>query len=87
MPWRVRALYAPQNRFDCPPEQLGETYARLAERTDTWRSQSGGTELAGIYLDEHERPVAAPAFAYDAQARTRLWALSQEATGNQDWAW
>lgn len=87
MPWPLRALYAPRNRFSCPAERLGQTYVRLAERTATWRSLSGGTELAGIYLDERERPVTAPTFAYDAQARARLWALSQEATGNQHWAW
>ncbi|WP_255530056.1 hypothetical protein [Planomonospora sp. ID67723] len=43
--------------------------------------------MRGVYLDENLRPVDAPASAYDTQARERLWAVSQEATGEPSWAW
>ncbi|MCT2587974.1 SDR family NAD(P)-dependent oxidoreductase [Actinophytocola gossypii] len=94
MPWALRVLYAPKNRLSAPPQRLAGTYARIATR-DTFRT--GHTErdehadargrLSGVYVDENERPVTAPAFAYDGQARARLWELTQDATGNLRWAW
>ncbi|MFI6507258.1 SDR family NAD(P)-dependent oxidoreductase [Streptosporangium sp. NPDC050855] len=92
LPWILRALYAPKNRFAVPAEHLGETYAALATRIGTWREHAvpvatDRSALRGIYLDENLRPVDAPAFAYDAAARERLWAVSQQATGNPSWAW
>ncbi|MEU4539981.1 SDR family NAD(P)-dependent oxidoreductase [Streptosporangium sp. NPDC023825] len=92
LPWILRALYAPKNRLAIPAERLGETYAALATRTSTWREHTvpaaaDRSALRGIYLDADLRPVDAPAFAYDAAARERLWAVSQQATGNPSWAW
>ncbi|MEV4250931.1 SDR family NAD(P)-dependent oxidoreductase [Streptosporangium canum] len=92
LPWALRALYAPKNRLATPAERLGEAYAALATRTGTWQDHAdpaspGRAALRGVYLDERLRPVDAPAFAYDAQARERLWALSQAATGDPAWAW
>ncbi|MFI0425248.1 SDR family NAD(P)-dependent oxidoreductase [Spongiactinospora sp. 9N601] len=78
MPWPLRALYAPKNRMAVPAERLGRTYARLA---------TGPGDLPGRYVDEDLRPVRAPAFAYDAAARERLWEVSQAATGDPVWAW
>ena len=92
LPWLLRVLYAPKNRMAIPPERLGDTYAAIATRDTTWQDhaggdQAGGDQLRGIYVDENLRPVKAPAFAYDAAARERLWTVSQEATGNPRWAW
>ncbi|MFI6744361.1 SDR family NAD(P)-dependent oxidoreductase [Nonomuraea sp. NPDC050451] len=78
LPWLLRTLYAPKNRFAVPAERLGVAYARLA---------TGGEVAPGLYVDEDLRPVRAPAFAYDEAARARLWAESQAATGHLDWAW
>lgn len=87
LPWLLRVLYAPKNRAAAPPERLAGTYAAIATRDGTWQDGPGADPLHGIYLDENLRPVKAPAFAYDAAARERLWAVSQEATGNPGWAW
>ncbi|MFC3984530.1 SDR family NAD(P)-dependent oxidoreductase [Streptosporangium jomthongense] len=92
LPWVLRALYAPKNRFAVPAERLGETYATLATRTTTWQEHAdpaarGRAALRGVYLDENLRPVDAPAFAYDADARERLWEVSGDATGDPSWAW
>lgn len=84
MPWPLRMLYAPKNRLSVPSERLGDTYADIATR-DTPRT--GADPLHGIYLDENLRPVKAPAFAHDAAARQRLWTVSQQATGDLQWAW
>lgn len=91
-PLLLRLLYAPRNRLCHPPERLGATYAHIAERVDSWQEHAVSEDgdrgrLRGIYLDERERPVDAPPFAYDADARVRLWNLSQAATGDHDWAW
>lgn len=91
-PLAIRLLYAPRNKMCYPPERLGATYAHIAERAESWRDNAapdagGRGQLRGIYVDEHERPVDAPTFAYDADARVRLWNLSQAATGDHDWAW
>ena len=56
-------------------------------RQDQAGKEDDGDPLRGVYLDENLRPVKAPAFAYDAAARERLWTVSQEATGNPRWAW
>ncbi|MFD0887366.1 SDR family NAD(P)-dependent oxidoreductase, partial [Streptosporangium algeriense] len=92
LPWALRALYAPKNRLAAPAEQLGEAYAALATRTGTWQEHTdpaspGKGALRGVYLDERLRPVDSPAFAYDPQARERLWTLSQAATGDRAWPW
>ncbi|MFC6581176.1 hypothetical protein ACFQBS_31155 [Planomonospora parontospora] len=92
LPWILRTLYAPKNRLAIPAERLGETYAALAVRTSTWQehadpASAGRSALRGIYLDENLRPVDAPASAYDAAARERLWAVSQQAVGDPSWAW
>ncbi|GIH97540.1 SDR family NAD(P)-dependent oxidoreductase [Planobispora siamensis] len=92
LPWILRALYAPKNRLAVPAERLGETYAALATRTGTWQKHAGPAAtgkaaLRGVYLDENLRPVDAPASAYDAAARERLWDASQQAVGNPPWAW
>ncbi|WP_017587721.1 SDR family NAD(P)-dependent oxidoreductase [Nocardiopsis ganjiahuensis] len=92
MPSLLRALYAPKNRAALPPEQLARTYARIATRPDPWNdpvgSWSGDRKASGgVYRDERCRPVPAPAFAYDEEARERLWQVSQEATGHPEWAW
>ncbi|OLF04731.1 short-chain dehydrogenase [Actinophytocola xinjiangensis] len=92
LPPLLRLMYVPKNRMAAPPERLADTYRSLATRQTTWTAHATSTggargELRGIYLDEHERPVTAPAFAYDAQARQRLWDLSQHATGSPTWAW
>ncbi|RBQ11638.1 short-chain dehydrogenase [Spongiactinospora rosea] len=78
MPWLLRTLYAPKNRMAVPAEHLGRTYAHLATAPD-------GPPTP--YVDEDLRPVRAPAFAYDAAARERLWEVSQAATGDPAWAW
>ncbi|MFD0885022.1 hypothetical protein ACFQ08_10730 [Streptosporangium algeriense] len=41
----------------------------------------------GVRLDERLRPVDAPAFAYDTDARERLWEVSSDAAGDPSWAW
>ncbi|GAA2899821.1 SDR family NAD(P)-dependent oxidoreductase [Streptosporangium fragile] len=91
LPWALRMLYAPKNRLAIPAERLGEAYAALATRTGTWQhpgpAAEGRATLRGIYLDENLHPVDAPAFAYDAAARERLWTVSQDATGDPSWAW
>lgn len=92
LPALLRLLYAPKNRVATPPERLADAYRSIATRETTWSEHAvpdgePREQLRGIYLDEHERPVTAPAFAYDARARERLWAVSQEATGNPTWAW
>ncbi|MEY9212219.1 SDR family NAD(P)-dependent oxidoreductase [Thermobifida halotolerans] len=92
MPRLLRVLYAPKNRIAHPPERIAETYARVATRDSVWSDHAdpGGdarAALRGVYLDENERPVDAPAFAYDEEARERLWAVSQGATGDPGWAW
>lgn len=92
LPRLLRTLYAPKNRMAHPPERLARTYARIAARDTVWADHAdpSGNErgsLSGIYLDEDERPVNAPRFAYDPAARERLWAVSQDATGHPEWAW
>ncbi|GGL58738.1 SDR family NAD(P)-dependent oxidoreductase [Planomonospora parontospora] len=91
LPRILRALYAPKNRLAIPAERLGETYAALATRTGTWQQHAdpaaaGRSALRGVYVDENLRPVDAPACAYDAGARERLWTVSQQATGDLPWA-
>ncbi|MEU6645794.1 SDR family NAD(P)-dependent oxidoreductase [Saccharomonospora sp. NPDC046836] len=92
LPRLLRLVYAPKNRLAAPPERLADTYVSIATRETTWTEHVTAAgdprvELRGIYVDENEHPVTAPAFAYDAQARARLWGLSQQATGNPDWPW
>ncbi|MEO3805332.1 SDR family NAD(P)-dependent oxidoreductase [Nonomuraea sp. B1E8] len=92
MPGLLRTAYGVKSRFSVPAERLGETYARLAVRSGTWQEHAdplaqGRAAVRGIYVDEHLRPVEAPAFAYDAHARDRLWAETQKATGDLRWAW
>ncbi|GAA3306297.1 SDR family NAD(P)-dependent oxidoreductase [Nonomuraea dietziae] len=88
MPWLLRTLYAPKNRAALPPDRLGESYALLTTRIESWRDRpASGGPLHGIYLDEDLHPVRAPAQAYDAAARDRLWSVSQLATGHPQWAW
>lgn len=96
MPWLLRVLYAPKNRMAARPERLGDTYASIATMDASWDEHvhpnrddngDGDAALRGIYLDERLRPVRAPAFAYDAPARERLWTVSQEITGDPRWAW
>lgn len=92
MPGVLRVPYGIKSRFSASAERLGEAYARLAVRSETWQEHAdprgqGRAELRGIYLDENLRPVEAPAFAYDAPARDRLWTETQNATGKLPWAW
>ncbi|MFT7841585.1 SDR family NAD(P)-dependent oxidoreductase [Saccharothrix sp. BKS2] len=90
LPRLSRVLYAPKNRLAASPEDLAATYARIAGREDDWSRHAGAGArgaLRGIYVDERERPVDAPAFAYDAAARERLWSVTQAATGDPSWAW
>lgn len=94
MPWALRTLYAPKNRLSVPPQQLAATYARIAVRDTRWTDSADRDghadargSLRGVYVDENERPVTAPAFAYDEQARARLWDLTQDAAGGPSWAW
>jgi NAD(P)-dependent dehydrogenase (short-subunit alcohol dehydrogenase family) len=90
LPWILRVLYAPKARASAPPEQLAHTYAQIATREQDWTDAAGSAgpaSLRGIYLDENQRPVNAPRFAYDAAARDRLWAVTELATGNPHWAW
>ncbi|MFC5750169.1 SDR family NAD(P)-dependent oxidoreductase [Actinomadura rugatobispora] len=91
MPRPLRMLYASARVMSAPPERLGQTYASVAGRDETWDAcaDPAGDErarLRGIYIDENLRPVNAPAFAYQAAARARLWTLTQQATGNPRWA-
>ncbi|WP_432868152.1 hypothetical protein [Microbispora rosea] len=93
LPWLLRTLYAPKNRTTLPPERLGETYTASAVRDTAWTPPASPpavwnkAALSGIYVDENLRSVTAPASAYDAADRDRLWSLTQEATGNPQWAW
>jgi NAD(P)-dependent dehydrogenase (short-subunit alcohol dehydrogenase family) len=92
MPRLLRTLYGPKNRAAVPPEELAGTYARVAGRSGRWTdladpSGDAAKRLRGIYLDEHERPVRAPRFAYDEAHRERLWDVTQRATGDPAWAW
>lgn len=83
MPRLLRVLYAPKNRLAASPEDLAATYVRIAEGGG---ERAGGT-VRGVYVDERGRPVDAPAFARDPAARGRLWAVTQDLTGNPSWAW
>jgi NAD(P)-dependent dehydrogenase (short-subunit alcohol dehydrogenase family) len=95
MPWVLRVLYTPKNRLAAPPQRLAGTYARLATRDTSWSDHADHNaelddargRLRGVYVDENERLVTAPAFAYDERARARLWDVTQQATGNPRWAW
>jgi len=88
MPRLLRVLYAPKNRMAMPPERLGDAYTAIATgAVSAVRGRPGTDPLHGVYLDEARRPVRAPAFAYDAEARRRLWTVSQQATGGLQWAW
>lgn len=92
MPRLLRTLYAPKNRAALPPEHLAGTYAVLATRPTPWNDRTGlatgdRNALRGVYRDERCRPVPAPRFAYDEEARERLWQVSQQETGHPEWAW
>ncbi|TDD12141.1 SDR family NAD(P)-dependent oxidoreductase [Nonomuraea deserti] len=87
MPGLLRTAYGVKSRLSPPAERLGETYTRLSVRPGTWQEHAdppaqGRAAARGIYVYEHLRPVQAPAFAYDAHARDRLWAETQKATGD-----
>lgn len=77
----LRVLYAPKNRLAAAPEQIARVYAKLV--LDEPRHARG----ADAYVDERLRAVALPRFARDADHRGRLWALTQSATGDPQWAW
>ncbi|WP_193103510.1 SDR family NAD(P)-dependent oxidoreductase [Brachybacterium sp. FME24] len=92
MPGWLRAPYRVKRRLSASTDRLGDTYARLALRPETWQAHAdpsarGRAALRGIYVEENLRPVTAPAFAYDADALDRLWAVSQDASGDLPWAW
>lgn len=92
MPSLLRTLYAPKNRAALPPEELARTYADVATSPNPWNglATTGAGDrnaLRGVYRDERCRPVSAPSFAYDEEARERLWQVSQEETGHPEWAW
>ncbi|GAA3463616.1 SDR family NAD(P)-dependent oxidoreductase [Saccharothrix longispora] len=89
LPRLLRVAYAPKNRLAAPPEELAATYARIIRSHTDGGDDGGGPRgsLRGIYVDERLRPVKAPAHAYDAAARARLWSVTQEAAGDPRWAW
>ena len=77
-PALMRALYAPKNAAAATPESLAATYVRAATSAEA---------RDAVYIDENDRAVAAPRTARDSAARDRLWALSEHATGDVEWAW
>ncbi|WP_434447332.1 SDR family NAD(P)-dependent oxidoreductase [Lentzea sp. E54] len=89
MPWLLRMLYMPKNRLAASPEDLADTYLRIAEgdadRPEGPDRPGGGVH--DIYVDERGRSVNAPAFAYDPAARERLWSITQASAGDPSWAW
>ncbi|MBH0129593.1 SDR family NAD(P)-dependent oxidoreductase [Salinibacterium sp. NK8237] len=77
-PALLRALYAPKNAAAATPETLAATYVRAATRS---------TPQDGVYIDENDHAVPIPRSARDGAARERLWALSEHAAGDVEWAW
>ncbi|MBH0116079.1 hypothetical protein I6E52_04395 [Salinibacterium sp. NG253] len=77
-PALMRALYAPKNAAAATPESLAATYVRAATSAEA---------RDAVYIDENDRAVAAPRAARDSAARDRLWALSEHAAGDVEWAW
>ena len=71
----LRLLYAPKNAAAATPERLAAAYADLV-------AEPRRRSLDEVYVDETLRVVPPPAFARDPEARRRLWAVSQAATGS-----
>jgi NAD(P)-dependent dehydrogenase (short-subunit alcohol dehydrogenase family) len=67
-------LYTIKQRFAITPEQMAETYVKVAAAPEYARAN-------GVYFDEKGNPVGMPKSTLDDEACARLWKVSAEMTG------
>jgi len=66
----MKSLYKMKSRFSISPEQMAKVYVDLAI----------GEKQMGFYYDEKLKEVRANKYAYDKDARDKLWQLSENLT-------
>ena len=67
-------LYDIKQRFAITPDQMAETYVKIAAKPEY-------DQANGLYFDEKGEPVKMPKFAMDGEACACLWKVSAEMTG------
>lgn len=70
-------LYDVKQRFAITPEQMAETYVKIAAAPEY-------DQANGLYFDEKGKPVGIPRSSMDDEACARLWKISAEMTGVQE---
>ncbi len=73
LPAYMRAAYSIKRRFAIPPEQMADSYVRLAAAPEF-------ANVTGKYFDEHCREVRSSKKSYDRAVWKKLWDVSAELT-------